>query len=109
MFRARFAFAIPLVAVFALALPGVASANTGDVTCTDQGVVFSYNANFDEERVSTETVNGQTQEFTVPAFTAVTHLWPGVTGDIVAGATWDGGEIKPKLLHCPPAPPIRLR
>ena len=29
MFRARFAFAIPIVAVFALAVPGVASANTG--------------------------------------------------------------------------------
>ena len=80
MFSAR--LAIPLVAVIAsLAVPGVASANTGSVTCDSTGVVFSYNANFGREKVSTETVNGVTQQFTVPKYTAVTHTWPGLSAN----------------------------
>src|SRR4051794_12059504 len=85
MFIKRLA-AIPIIALVALALPSVASANTGSVTCDSTGVVFSYNANFGREKVSTETVNGVTQQFTVPAFTAVTHTWP-VFGTLTVGAT----------------------
>ena len=66
MFSKRLA-AIPIIALVALAIPSVASANTGSVTCDSTGVVFSYNANFGRDKVSTETVNGVTQQFTVPA------------------------------------------
>jgi hypothetical protein len=98
--------AIPIVALIALAVPGVASANTGSVTCNSTGVVFSYNANFGRDKVSTETVNGVTQQFTVPAHTAVTHTWP-IFGTLTVGATWSGGSIPTVTLVCPAAtPPI---
>ena len=42
--------AIPIVVLIALAVPGVASANTGSVTCDSTGVVFSYNANFGRDQ-----------------------------------------------------------
>ena len=100
--------AIPIVALFALAVPGVASANTGSVTCDSTGVVFSYNANFGRDKVSTETVNGVSQQFTVPAHTAVTHTWP-IFGTLTVGATWSGGSIPTVTLVCPapvtPPPP----
>ena len=100
--------AIPIVALIALAVPGVASANTGSVTCDSTGVVFSYNANFGRDKVSTETVNGVTQQFTVPAHTAVTHTWP-IFGTLTVGATWSGGSIPTVTLVCPapvtPPPP----
>jgi uncharacterized repeat protein (TIGR01451 family) len=102
--------AIPIVALVALAVPGVASANTGSVTCDSTGVVFSYNANFGRDKVSTETVNGVTQQFTVPAHTAVTHTWP-IFGTLTVGATWSGGSIPTVTLVCPapaapPPPPV---
>jgi uncharacterized repeat protein (TIGR01451 family) len=103
MFSIR--FAIPLVAIAALAFPSVSSANTGSVTCDSTGVVFSYNANFNTTRVSTETVNGVSQQFTVQAHKASKHTWPGVTGTITAGATWSGGKIATVTLKCP-APPV---
>jgi uncharacterized repeat protein (TIGR01451 family) len=100
--------AIPIIAVIALAVPTVASANTGSVTCDSTGVVFSYNANFGRTKVSTETVNGVTQQFTVPAHTAITHTWP-VFGTLTVGATWSGGSIPTVTLVCPapatPTPP----
>ena len=100
--------AIPIIAVIALAVPSVASANTGSVTCDSTGVVFSYNANFGRTKVSTETVNGVTQQFTVPANTAVTHIWP-IFGTLTVGATWSGGSIPTVTLVCPapatPTPP----
>lgn len=101
--------AIPIVALIALAVPGVASANTGSVTCDSTGVVFSYNANFGRDKVSTETVNGVSQQFTVPAHTAVTHTWP-IFGTLTVGATWSGGSIPTVTLVCPapaaPPPPV---
>ena len=108
MFIKRVA-AIPIVALIALAVPNVASANTGSVKCDSTGVVFSYNANFGRTKVSTETVNGVTQQFTVPAHTAVTHTWPGLFGTLTVGATWSGGSIPTVTLQCPkpvsPPPP----
>src|SRR5436305_1372900 len=98
--------ALPIAALIALALPGVAAANTGSVTCDSSGVVFSYHSNFDTAKVSTETVNGVTQQFTVPAHAASTHTWPGISGTPTAGATWGGGSIPTVTLTCPPAPPV---
>ena len=70
MFSTRSAIPIgALVALGALAFPGVSSANTGSVKCDETGVVFSYRANFNPSRVSTETVNGVSQQFTVPKWT----------------------------------------
>ena len=46
MFHTRLAALVAAVAIGALALPGVASANTGSVTCESTGVVFHYNQNF---------------------------------------------------------------
>src|SRR6476646_3841008 len=102
--------AIPIIALIALTVPGVASANTGSVTCDSTGVVFSYNANFGRTKVSTETVNGVTQQFTVPAHTAITHTWP-IFGTLTVGATWSGGSIPTVTLVCsapstPPPPPV---
>jgi hypothetical protein len=109
MFKAR--IAIPIIGVIALSLvlPGVASANTGSVKCDSTGVVFSYNANFGRSKVSTEIVNGVSYQYTVPVYQVSTHTWPGVTGTIVASASWSGGGIPKTTLHCPtptqPPPP----
>jgi hypothetical protein len=103
MFSKR--FAIPIAAIAALAFPGLASANTGSVKCDSTGVVFSYNANFNPSRVSTETVNGVSQDFTVPKWKAVTHTWPGLSGTLVVGAKWTGGGIKTVTLVCPKSKP----
>src|SRR3954463_12665462 len=65
MFRARLAIPIAGVIAASLMLPGVASANTAAVTCDSTGVVFTYNADFGRSKVSTETVNGATYEYTV--------------------------------------------
>jgi hypothetical protein len=103
MFSKR--FAIPIAAIAALAFPGLASANTGSVKCDSTGVVFSYNANFNPSRVSTETVNGVSQDFTVPKWKAVTHTWPGLSGTLVVGAKWTGGGIKTVTIVCPKSKP----
>ena len=93
MFSKRLAL-LPIVALIALAaLPSGASANTGSVKCDSTGVVFSYNANFDRATVSTETVNGETQTFTVPAHQAATHTWPACPARSIVGAKWNGGSI----------------
>ena len=80
MFKAR--LAIPIIGVIAasLLLPGVASANTASVKCDSTGVVFTYNADFGRSKVSTETVNGHTYDYTVPVRQVSTHTWPGVSG-----------------------------
>ena len=101
MFSIR--FAIPIVALAALAFPGIASANTGYVTCESTGVVFHYNTDFGRTKVVTETVNGVSKQFTVPARTAVSDTWP-VFGTSIVGATWSGGSIPTVTLDCP-APP----
>jgi uncharacterized repeat protein (TIGR01451 family) len=110
MFKAR--IAIPIIGVIALSLvlPGVASANTASVKCDSTGVVFTYNANFGRSKVSTEIVNGVSYRYTVPVYQVSTHTWPGVTGTIVASASWSGGSIPKTTLHCPtptltPPPP----
>jgi Domain of unknown function DUF11 len=105
MFKAR--IAIPIIGVIALSLvlPGVASANTASVKCDSTGVVFTYNANFGRSKVSTETVNGVTYQYTVPVYQVSTHTWPGVTGTAVVSATWSGGSIPTTTLHCPTPPP----
>jgi hypothetical protein len=95
---------IGAVVIAAFALPGVASANTGSVKCDDTGVVFTYNANFGRDKVSTETVNGVVQTFLVKAHVVSTHTWP-VFGTLTVGATWSGGSIPTVTLHCE-APPV---
>jgi hypothetical protein len=105
MFTTRLAALVAAVAIGALALPALASANTGYVTCESTGVVFHYNTDFGRTKVVTETVNGVTRQFTVPARTAVTDTWPQF-GTLTVGATWSGGSIPTVTLHCPaPAPP----
>jgi uncharacterized repeat protein (TIGR01451 family) len=103
----RFAAAlVGAAAIGALALPGVASANTGSVTCDNTGVVFSYDAHFGRAKVATETVNGVSKQFTVPKYTATTDTWP-VFGTLTVGSTWSGGSIPTVTLVCPPpAPPL---
>src|ERR1700712_1211202 len=87
MFSTRLAALVAVLAIAAVALPAVASANTGTVTCDSRGVVFSYRANFNPSRVSTEVVGGATQPFTVPKWTAVEHVWPGIYGPVVVSAS----------------------
>ena len=97
---------VAAVAIGALVLPGVASANTGYVACEAHGRRLPLTTRTSAgARSSTETVNGVTQQFTVPAHTAVTHTWPGVSGTSTAGAIWSGGSIPKITLHCPSAPP----
>ena len=105
MFHTRLAALVAAVAIGALALPGVASANTGSVTCDSTGVVFHYNPNFSGTAVVTETVNGDTRQFTPPKGVTSTDTWP-VFGTITAGATWNGGKIDTVTLQCA-APPRR--
>lgn len=95
-----------LVAVVALAVPGVASAHSGTVTCDTTGVVFHYNADFPITTQVTEKAGSVTKNFTVPARTAVTDTISGLTGTIVASSTWvGGGTIPPTTLTCPAPPP----
>jgi uncharacterized repeat protein (TIGR01451 family) len=95
---------IGAIAIYALGLPGVASANTGSVTCNSTGVVFSYDAHFGRTKVVTETVNGVSKPFSVPKYTAITDTWP-VFGTLTVGATWSGGTIPTVTLVCPAPPP----
>lgn len=103
----------------ALALPGVASAHSGNVTCDSTGVVFTYNANFPANTVVTEHVAGSSYTFTPPAFAVSTHTDPapnlsggtnGIGIGFLASATWiGGGTIPPTTLNCPqvtPQPPV---
>src|SRR5664279_4253227 len=92
------------IAINAL-VPGMASANTGAVTCNSSGVVFSYDAHFGRPKVVIETVNGVSKPFTVPKYTAITDTWP-IFGTLTAGATWSGGSIPTTTLVCPAAPPV---
>jgi uncharacterized repeat protein (TIGR01451 family) len=94
------------MAIGAIAFPGVAAANTGSVQCDSTGVVFSYDAHFGRAKVATETVNGVSEQFTVPKYTATTHTWP-VFGTLTVSSTWSGGSIPTVTLVCPPpAPPV---
>jgi uncharacterized repeat protein (TIGR01451 family) len=93
------------IAICALGAPGIASANTGTVTCNSSGVVFSYDAHFGRTKIVTETVNGVSKPFSVPKYTAITDTWP-VFGTLTVGATWSGGSIPTVTLVCPAAPPV---
>jgi len=100
--------AIPIIRGHRARCPSVASANTGSVTATAPASSSATNANFGRTKVSTETVNGVTSSFTVPAFTAITHTWP-VFGTLTVGATWSGGSIPTVTLVCRRPRRLRLR
>jgi len=104
MLNTRLAALVAAVAIAALALPAVASANTGSVKCDTTGIVFTYNADFGRQKVVTETVNGVTKLVTVPAHTLTTDTWP-LFGTNTAGAVWSGGVIPTVTLTCPAPPP----
>src|SRR3978361_862239 len=57
MFSTRLAASlVAALAISAVALPGVASANTGSVKCDATGIVFTYNTDFGRDKDVTETV-----------------------------------------------------
>jgi uncharacterized repeat protein (TIGR01451 family) len=109
MLKTRLAALVAAVAISALALPAIASANTGSVKCDSTGIVFTYNADFGRQKVVTETVNGVTKLVTVQAHTVTTDTWP-IFGTNTAGAVWSGGVIPTVTLTCaappPPPPPV---
>jgi uncharacterized repeat protein (TIGR01451 family) len=106
MFTTRLAAALVAVVAFsAVALPGIASANTGSVKCDSTGIVFTYNTDFGRTKVVTETVDGATKLVTVQAHTLTTDTFP-IFGTHTVGATWSGDSIPTVTLTCPaPAPP----
>lgn len=97
------------VCIATLAIPTIASAHTGRVTCDSTGVVFNYDANFPANTAVTEHVNGINYSFIPTAFAVSTHIdpLPGIA-TVTASATWvGGGTIAPTTLTCPvPAPPV---
>lgn len=104
-----------LVTLAALALPGVASAHTGWVDCTPQGVTFHYNANFEQSTTVTESVRPTDVSvkptmklLQVQRYTALEDTVP-VFGDVTAWAMWKvghrPGQIKPVHLNCAASPP----
>lgn len=99
-----------LIAVCALALPSIASAHSGTVTCDTTNVVFTYHADFPLTTTVTEKAGAVTKTFSVPAHTAVTDTIPytpsGGNNTIVASSTWvGGGSIPPTTLICVGPPP----
>ena len=105
MLKTRLAALVAAVAISALALPAIASANTGSVKCDSTGIVFTYNADFGRTKVVTETVNGVKKLVTVQAHTLTTDTWP-IFGTNTVGAIWSGGVIPTVTLTCPaPASP----
>jgi uncharacterized repeat protein (TIGR01451 family) len=113
MFSTRHAATlVAALAFFAVALPGVASANTGSVKCDATGIVFTYNTDFGRDKDVTETVDGATKIVTVHARTLTTDTWP-IFGTHTVGATWSGDTIPTVTLTCPaptlvtpPPPPV---
>ena len=94
MFITRLAALVAAVAIFALALPGVASANTGSVTCDSTGVVFTLQREFQRHegrrpRPSTACTPGSSRR-PKRARRHDGHV-AGVFGTSTAGATWSGG------------------
>jgi uncharacterized repeat protein (TIGR01451 family) len=105
MFSTRLAASlVAALAISAVALPGVASANTGSVKCDATGIVFTYNTDFGRDKDVTETVDGVTKIVTVHARTLTTDTWP-IFGTHTVGATWSGDTIPTVTLTCP-APPV---
>lgn len=94
-----------VIAALALCLPSVASANTGSVACTDAGVVFTYHADFANDTIVTETVNGVDTQVTIKAHTLTTNTVAAPDHYVVASATWiDGtqhGSIPNTGIVCP--------
>lgn len=105
-----------ILTVVIMALPTIASAHTGTVTCDSRGVVFSYNNNFQNPTVSTEFVKDSTQgngnqfQVTVPAHNAFTHIVAVTAPVVVASASWTDGHSKggigPVTLNCPQPPKV---
>lgn len=89
----------------ALTVPSLASAHTGTVSCTDKGVIFSYQANFSHDTLVTEYVNGVQHQITVPAGKAVSDGIDAPAAYVVAKALWvDGsaqGSIPLTEMNCP--------
>lgn len=104
-----------ILTVVIMALPTIASAHTGTVTCDSRGVVFSYNNNFQNPTVSTEFVKDSTQgngnqfQVTVPAHNAFTHIIAVTAPVVIASASWTDGHSKggigPVTLNCPQPTP----
>lgn len=93
------------LAIFAI--PSVASAHTGTVTCDSRGVVFTYNANFSRDTTTTENVNGVIKTFIVRANVVSTDVIASnqFTTPIVASSNWGFGSIPATTVVCPPKPP----
>lgn len=114
MKRKTLGLAVALVSV--LAVPAIASAHTGSVTCDSRGVVFSYNANFERTTQVTELVTVHpatgvsdtlTRSVVVERRTASTDVFPETAGigTVWAAAKWRNGGIRWTRLVCPPTPP----
>src|SRR4029077_20842366 len=86
-------------------LPGVAAAHTGSVKCDATGVVFSYNANFEQDTFVTENVGQAQRLVVVNQNTASTDTWAGITGTITVSASWPGGGTPEQTRVCPAPPP----
>lgn len=100
-----------VIAAFALlAIPGIASAHTGRVTCDSTGIVFNYDANFPANTVVTEHVNGTDYSFVPATFAPSVNTVPLQTvANVTASATWvGGGTIRPVTLTCPVVIPVPI-
>lgn len=96
-------FIASAVCIATLAIPAMASAHSGHVTCDPTGVVFSYDANFPANTAVTEHVNGINYSYVPAAFITSTHTdpLPGIAS-VTVSATWTGGgTIPPIVLTCP--------
>lgn len=96
-----------IVTAFLLAIPSLAGAHSGTVTCDARGVQFTYNANFPQAFTATEHVGDAVYTFNIAPNVINTHLVPlPATSPVVVSATWGGpGSIAPRTLNCPVATP----
>lgn len=96
-----------IVALALLAIPSMANAHSGIVSCDANGVKFTYN-HFSTAKTATEYVNDSVYTFNVTPNVVNTHIVPLPTlSPAVVSATWGGpGSIAPRTLTCPVAPPV---
>lgn len=99
-----------IAAAFLLAIPSLAGAHSGAVSCDSAGVLFTYNANFATAKTATEHVGNSVYTFNITPNVVNTHLVPlPATSPVVVSSTWGGpGSIIPRALNCPTAPPACL-
>lgn len=97
-----------IAAAFLLAIPSLAGAHSGAVSCDSGGVLFTYNADFATAKTATEHVGSAVYTFNITPHVVNTHLVPlPTTSPVVVSATWGGpGSIIPRALNCPTAPPV---